>query len=152
MKKSATKKGNAAVYYFRKSPMYIVQSVILPGQVGKQTVGKSTQTMLVTQSSKYFWCNGHIFVMAIPSSLCVSVNFCFYMSLFQWLNWSYYRFPGVKVIQNFITEDEEEELMRHLDEVPWDLSQSGRRKQVVWRIPVLHTAQDFHEKLSFTDE
>ncbi|XP_042871331.1 alpha-ketoglutarate-dependent dioxygenase alkB homolog 4-like [Penaeus japonicus] len=39
------------------------------------------------------------------------------------------KFPGVKVIQNFVSKEEEAELMRHLDEVPWDLSQSGRRKQ-----------------------
>lgn len=38
-------------------------------------------------------------------------------------------FPGVKIIQNFISEEEERTLMDSIDEVPWDLSQSGRRKQ-----------------------
>lgn len=39
-------------------------------------------------------------------------------------------FPGVKIIQDFISEEEERDLMNSIDEVPWDLSQSGRRKQV----------------------
>ncbi|KAG0724798.1 Alpha-ketoglutarate-dependent dioxygenase alkB 4 [Chionoecetes opilio] len=38
-------------------------------------------------------------------------------------------FPGVKIIQNFISEEEERTLLSCLEEVPWDLSQSGRRKQ-----------------------
>lgn len=38
-------------------------------------------------------------------------------------------FPGVKIIQDFISEEEERDLMNSIDEVPWDLSQSGRRKQ-----------------------
>lgn len=39
------------------------------------------------------------------------------------------RFPGVKVILEFISESEELELLQKLEEVPWDPSQSGRRKQ-----------------------
>lgn len=40
------------------------------------------------------------------------------------------RFPGIKIIENFVTAEEEAELLRGLDEeVPWDTSQSGRRKQ-----------------------
>lgn len=39
------------------------------------------------------------------------------------------RFPGVKVILEFISESEELELLQKLEEVPWDQSQSGRRKQ-----------------------
>ncbi|XP_076065928.1 alpha-ketoglutarate-dependent dioxygenase alkB homolog 4 [Oratosquilla oratoria] len=39
------------------------------------------------------------------------------------------RFKGVRIVMDFISEAEEEVLLRQLDEVPWDLSQSGRRKQ-----------------------
>lgn len=39
------------------------------------------------------------------------------------------KFPGVKVILNFISEEEEKKLMTQIDEIPWDLSQSGRKKQ-----------------------
>jgi len=38
-------------------------------------------------------------------------------------------FPGIKIIQNFVTEEEERQLVKDLDDIPWDLSQSGRRKQ-----------------------
>ena len=38
-------------------------------------------------------------------------------------------FPGIKIIQNFISEAEEIELIKNLDQLPWDSSQSGRRKQ-----------------------
>lgn len=38
-------------------------------------------------------------------------------------------FPGVKLIQNFISKEEEDRLLRGLDALPWDVSQSGRRKQ-----------------------
>jgi len=38
-------------------------------------------------------------------------------------------FPGIMIIPNFITEGEQEELVKKLDELPWDSSQSGRRKQ-----------------------
>lgn len=41
-----------------------------------------------------------------------------------------FRFPGVKIILDFVSEEEETELLTAIDEVPWDLSQSGRRKQV----------------------
>lgn len=38
-------------------------------------------------------------------------------------------YPGVKIIMDFINTQEEELLMKNIDEVPWDTSQSGRRKQ-----------------------
>ncbi|GAB0095234.1 alpha-ketoglutarate-dependent dioxygenase alkB homolog 4 [Sergentomyia squamirostris] len=38
-------------------------------------------------------------------------------------------FPGVFVLPDFITSSEEDELMRGIDSMPWDISQSGRRKQ-----------------------
>ncbi|XP_072943692.1 alpha-ketoglutarate-dependent dioxygenase alkB homolog 4 [Epargyreus clarus] len=37
--------------------------------------------------------------------------------------------PGVYIKVDFITESEETEFMKHIQEVPWDVSQSGRRKQ-----------------------
>ncbi len=37
--------------------------------------------------------------------------------------------PGIKLIKDFITQDEEAELIADLDALPWDASQSGRRKQ-----------------------
>lgn len=39
-------------------------------------------------------------------------------------------FPGVHVQPDFITEEEEKNLMEGIDGMPWDISQSGRRKQV----------------------
>ncbi|KAK7070673.1 Alkbh4p [Halocaridina rubra] len=39
------------------------------------------------------------------------------------------KFPGLKIFLDFLTEEEEQQLMIHIDEIPWDLSQSGRRKQ-----------------------
>ena len=38
-------------------------------------------------------------------------------------------FPGIKIIPNFISESEESQLVKDLDLLPWDSSQSGRRKQ-----------------------
>ncbi|XP_045475060.1 alpha-ketoglutarate-dependent dioxygenase alkB homolog 4 [Harmonia axyridis] len=38
-------------------------------------------------------------------------------------------FPGVFILENFLTVNEEENLIRNIDMVPWDPSQSGRRKQ-----------------------
>ena len=38
-------------------------------------------------------------------------------------------FPGVQIIQEFITEAEEVNLVKDLDSIGWDTSQSGRRKQ-----------------------
>ncbi|XP_077283915.1 alpha-ketoglutarate-dependent dioxygenase alkB homolog 4 isoform X2 [Arctopsyche grandis] len=38
-------------------------------------------------------------------------------------------FPGVYIQLDFISELEENALMKGIDEMPWDLSQSGRRKQ-----------------------
>lgn len=38
-------------------------------------------------------------------------------------------YPGIYIKPDFITESEEEELIKRIDEVPWDISQSGRRKQ-----------------------
>merc|ERR1719400_674951 len=37
--------------------------------------------------------------------------------------------PGLMIIQDFVSLDEETKLTSDLDELPWDLSQSGRRKQ-----------------------
>ncbi|XP_072301698.1 alpha-ketoglutarate-dependent dioxygenase alkB homolog 4 [Eucyclogobius newberryi] len=37
--------------------------------------------------------------------------------------------PGVFLWENFITAEEEEELVSHMDQSTWTLSQSGRRKQ-----------------------
>lgn len=39
-------------------------------------------------------------------------------------------FPGVYIQLDFISELEENVLMKGIDEMPWELSQSGRRKQV----------------------
>lgn len=38
-------------------------------------------------------------------------------------------FPGVQIIRDFVTQEEEEQLIKDLDLLPWDASQSGRRKQ-----------------------
>lgn len=38
-------------------------------------------------------------------------------------------YPGVYIQLDFIREEEENVLMKNIDEVPWDISQSGRRKQ-----------------------
>ena len=38
-------------------------------------------------------------------------------------------FSGIKIIPNFISESEEIQLVKDLDLLPWDSSQSGRRKQ-----------------------
>lgn len=38
-------------------------------------------------------------------------------------------YPGVYIQLDFISENEEAELMKNIDEMPWDTSQSGRRKQ-----------------------
>lgn len=39
-------------------------------------------------------------------------------------------FPGVFVLPDFISSDEENELMTGIDSLRWEISQSGRRKQV----------------------
>lgn len=39
------------------------------------------------------------------------------------------RLPGVRILLDFVSEAEEAELLQHIDEVPWDTSQSGRLKQ-----------------------
>jgi hypothetical protein len=41
-------------------------------------------------------------------------------------------FPGVTLIQDFVTPEEEAEMVRLMDCDPWKLSQSGRKKQVRW--------------------
>ncbi|KAG6442165.1 alpha-ketoglutarate-dependent dioxygenase alkB homolog 4 [Manduca sexta] len=38
-------------------------------------------------------------------------------------------YPGVYIQLDFLSEDEEKSLMENIDEMPWDISQSGRRKQ-----------------------
>lgn len=39
-------------------------------------------------------------------------------------------FPGVTLIEDFVTREEEAEMVQLMDRDPWKLSQSGRRKQV----------------------
>lgn len=43
-----------------------------------------------------------------------------------------YNLDGIFIEHNFITENEETVLMNNLDAIPWDVSQSGRRKQVCY--------------------
>lgn len=38
-------------------------------------------------------------------------------------------YPGIYIDLNFLTKENEDYLIRHLDQLPWELSQSGRRKQ-----------------------
>lgn len=38
-------------------------------------------------------------------------------------------FPGIYIQDDFLSLEEESELIKGIDEMPWDLSQSGRRKQ-----------------------
>ncbi|XP_047528123.1 alpha-ketoglutarate-dependent dioxygenase alkB homolog 4 [Vanessa atalanta] len=38
-------------------------------------------------------------------------------------------YPGVYIKLDFISKAEEDQLINNIDEVPWDISQSGRRKQ-----------------------
>lgn len=38
-------------------------------------------------------------------------------------------YPGVYIELDFITEEEELSFLKQIDEIPWDISQSGRRKQ-----------------------
>jgi len=40
-----------------------------------------------------------------------------------------FEFPGIHIIQDYISIDEETSLISGLDQLPWDSSQSGRRKQ-----------------------
>lgn len=42
-------------------------------------------------------------------------------------------FDGVTVVQDFLTHQEEKELIEAIDQQPWVESQSGRRKQVQTR-------------------
>ncbi|XP_006824407.1 alpha-ketoglutarate-dependent dioxygenase alkB homolog 4-like [Saccoglossus kowalevskii] len=39
------------------------------------------------------------------------------------------RFPGVTLIENVVSEEEEEAIIQAVDATPWKVSQSGRRKQ-----------------------
>lgn len=41
-------------------------------------------------------------------------------------------FPGVTLIEDFVTREEEAEMVQLMDREPWKRSQSGRRKQVGW--------------------
>lgn len=41
-------------------------------------------------------------------------------------------FPGVTLLEDFVTREEETEMVQLMDREPWKLSQSGRRKQVGW--------------------
>lgn len=45
-------------------------------------------------------------------------------------NGTSYKLDGIFIKHEFITEEEEAMLMKNLDDMPWDTSQSGRRKQV----------------------
>ena len=38
-------------------------------------------------------------------------------------------FPGIRILKDFVSADEEAALVAGLDALPWDVSQSGRRKQ-----------------------
>uniref|UniRef100_A0A1E1W9W6 Uncharacterized protein n=1 Tax=Pectinophora gossypiella TaxID=13191 RepID=A0A1E1W9W6_PECGO len=38
-------------------------------------------------------------------------------------------YPGVYILLDFLSEEEEEIFMKNIDDMPWDISQSGRRKQ-----------------------
>lgn len=38
-------------------------------------------------------------------------------------------YPGVYIKLDFLAEEEEEAFLKQIDEMPWDISQSGRRKQ-----------------------
>jgi len=40
-----------------------------------------------------------------------------------------HNFPGIQIIENFVSEEEEGRLVQDLDSLDWDASQSGRRKQ-----------------------
>lgn len=40
------------------------------------------------------------------------------------------RFEGVSVVQDFISEEREREIIQAIDKQPWVESQSGRKKQV----------------------
>lgn len=42
----------------------------------------------------------------------------------------WFSFPGVCLVEDFVTEDEETEMVHTMDLDEWRLSQSGRRKQV----------------------
>ena len=39
-------------------------------------------------------------------------------------------FPGVRLVPDFVTKDQETAIVQAVDSVPWVNSQSGRRKQV----------------------
>lgn len=45
-----------------------------------------------------------------------------------------YSLEGIFIEHQFITEEEEIKLVKDLDSMPWDLSQSGRRKQVCFTL------------------
>lgn len=45
-----------------------------------------------------------------------------------------FSFPGVFLWDNFISEEEEKILINSMDQDTWAISQSGRRKQVIYNI------------------
>lgn len=47
----------------------------------------------------------------------------------------YEKISGIYVLPEFITDLEEKQLIHDLDNMPWDISQSGRRKQVNAIVP-----------------
>lgn len=98
-------------------------------------------------------------------------SYCHYCNLL-WSGWNAYEyknhpnhigtsynFNGVFIEHDFITEEEESTLISNLDAMPWDLSQSGRRKQVhltvfFFKIPteikkIYHIFQNFGPKCNF---
>lgn len=56
-----------------------------------------------------------------PKLMHVILSICLSLSI---------RLCGVRIILDFVSEEEEKNLLLCIDEVPWDPSQSGRRKQV----------------------
>jgi len=63
--------------------------------------------------------NRHFFEYSIGTQHCFSVND----------SNEILRFPGIHIICDFVSQEEEDSLIRGLDLLPWDASQSGRRKQ-----------------------
>lgn len=71
-----------------------------------------------------------------------SASYCSYCNLL-WSGWDAneyqnhpnhtglsYSLDGIFIENEFITKEEETMLINNLDTIPWDVSQSGRRKQV----------------------
>lgn len=50
---------------------------------------------------------------------------------------------GLVLIENFLTEAEETILLKKIDNYPWNLSQSGRRKQVCFHLTNFYNINEF---------